>query len=290
MSREPNAVSAHGKVILAGEHAVVRGGEALVFPLRSRSLRLSWNSSVEKGFSISPGPLEKPFLEALELAMRVSEHKLPHQGCRFSLESDIPIQAGLGSSAALSVAVARFLLEEGALLKNPFQLALEVENMFHGKSSGIDVACILGSSPISYSKSSGAENLLLSWKPSLFLIDTGLRSATKDCVKKVELAKRSDLDERMKESVKRAKTALHSTGPSRFTELGDALELAASCFEEWGLGPEPELRAKLQDAGAVAVKPTGSGGGGFLLGLWPEPPSPSARKKFGLIPIWEDFS
>jgi mevalonate kinase len=64
--------------------------------------------------------------------------------------------------------------------------------------------------------------------------------------------------------------------------LAEALTEAASCFSEWGLVPASvaaQMR-ELEKAGALAVKPTGSGDGGFLLSLWPGPTS-----RDGLFPL-----
>jgi mevalonate kinase len=283
-------VRTHGKVILAGEHSVVRGGEALVLPLRSRSLELTWEPSDDGKFHVRAGAFSEPFRDALNRALDLTGFTLPHRGYRVSGSSDIPVQGGLGSSAALSVAVVRFLAAEGAALSQPFALALEVENLFHGRSSGLDVACVLSSVPIRYVRSSPPQDLRMAWRPHLFLADTGQRSSTRDCVAKVERAARADLDERMGRAVAAAKGALLSEQADRLEELARALELAASCFEEWGLGAEGALPRRLEGAGALAVKPTGSGGGGFLLSLWAEAPSDAARAELGLIPVWGDSS
>ncbi|MGZ3719717.1 MAG: mevalonate kinase family protein, partial [Bdellovibrionota bacterium] len=286
----------HGKVILVGEHGVVRGNEALVLPLRSRSLELSWEPSPDGKYHVNsaltgegshkPGPLAVPFRDALNRALDLTQFQTPHRGYRIAIKSDIPVRAGLGSSAALSVAVVRFLAGEGAQLNQPFGLALEIENLFHGTSSGIDVACVLSSAPIRYVRSSPPQDLRMAWKPKLYLYDTGLRAGTKECVEKVAAAKRSDLDARMSESVKAAKSALLSEQGDRMALLAEALNLAGTCFEEWGLGADPELVSRLRSLGALAVKPTGSGGGGFLLSLWENAPP----EGLSLIPVWEDSS
>ena len=46
--------------------------------------------------------------------------------------------------------------------------------------------------------------------------------------------------------------------------------MAKDCFEQWGLidsSVQAEMD-RLSAQGALAVKPTGSGGGGYLLSLW----------------------
>jgi mevalonate kinase len=277
------AVRAHGKCILAGEHSVVRGGEALVIPLRSRSLEISWEEG-GSGLEIVAGPLSVPFAAALERALRHLNSAVPSLGLRVSLRSDIPMRAGLGSSAALAVATVRFLEALGLSCPNPFALALEIENHFHGTSSGIDVACALASSPIAFRRGQPPAELSLGWKPLLYLADTGLRSSTKECVEKVQKAERPDLDQRMSEAVRLAKAALAAIDNEELERLGAALEAAGDVFREWGLFAGEDLARKLKEAGALAVKPTGSGGGGFLLSLWEKEPPP----ELGLIPIWED--
>lgn len=277
-------VRTHGKCILAGEHGVVRGGEALVLPLKSRGLNLTWESATEPGLKVADGPFAQPFRDSLKKALALTGFLLPKAGYHVRISSDIPVQAGLGSSAALAVALVRFLLDEGAKIQDPFALALEVENIFHGKSSGLDVACVLASSPIRYVKGEPAAKLPLAWSPHFYLFDTGQRSATKECVAKVEAAKRPDLDERMAQSVREMKAALASEdGNDRLPKLAHAIELAQSCFVEWDLGPSPALVDRLKNAGALAVKPTGSGGGGFVLCLWGDAPPPG----LGLLPVWE---
>lgn len=277
-------VRSHGKCILAGEHSVVRGGEALVLPLRSRGLDLEWEPSPDGKFHVKAGAFAAPFRDSLNKALDLTGYDLPHRGYSIRLKSDIPVKAGLGSSAALAVAVVRFLSAEGAKISQPFALALEIENLFHGNSSGIDVACVLSSAPIRYVKSSPPQDLRMAWKPLLYLFDTGRRSATKECVEKVEAANRKDLDERMQKSVKIVKSALLSEQADRLEELAGAITLAGSCFDEWGLGASSAEAGKLKAAGAKAWKPTGSGGGGFLLALWEHAPPAD----LALIPVWEN--
>ncbi len=278
-----SSVHTHGKCILAGEHSVVRGGEALVLPLRSRSLELSWQPAETKSWQIEAGAFATPFRDSLNRGLEITGFKLPQPGYGFRITSNIPVQAGLGSSAALAVAVVRFLNLEGALLRNPFELAIEIENLFHGKSSGIDVACVLSTVPIRYVKNSPPENLPVAWKPLLYLFDTGMRSSTKTCVEKVEQTARKDLDNRMEQAVQQVKSALLSEQADRLSKLAEGMNLAATCFEEWGLGADSLSVEKLLAAGALSVKPTGSGGSGFLLSLWPMRPPADLK----LIPVWE---
>lgn len=261
------SVRAHGKCILVGEHAVVRGAPALVFPLKSRGLTLLWehDSSAPDRIEIREDALGEAFRAALTRGL--GSAKLKKGAWKFDLASDIPLQAGLGSSAALSVAIARFLVSENLTNQELFPLALGMENLFHGTSSGIDVAAALADGPIRFEKGKAPRALETKWHPELRLHDTGLRSSTKDCVAKVARLESRELDDRMARAVLQAEKALLE---AKLAELAEAMEEASACFCEWGLIPREvaALMEELKRRGALAVKPTGSGDGGYVLSLW----------------------
>ncbi len=267
-----------GKCILAGEHSVVRGRRAIVTPLRSRSFELEWAKSVGSGFEVEEGPFENAFTLAMEKARQTVN--LPAGFWKFSVKSDIPPSAGLGSSAALSVAVARFFEQELGRKLDVFSLALRLENIFHGSSSGLDLAAVLSPGPIIFRKGAEPKRLEPAWQPHFYLSDTGLRSSTKACVAKVAALRRIDLDEKMENAVTELEKALKIPN---LEGVASSLEQAADVFRAWNLIPaevEEQITA-LKAKGALAVKPTGSGDGGFLLTLWAEKPTDP-----NLISIW----
>lgn len=263
-STTSGSIRAHGKAILAGEHGAVRGFPAIVTPLLSRSLTLSFSPALE--FSVAEGPFREPFTLAMKKAVELLERSLP--AANFSLTSDIPPRAGLGSSASLSVAIARYLLPS-ATFGELFRIALSLEDIFHGKSSGIDVAATLSQGPILFQKGKEPETLS-DWRPHLYLTDTGLRSSTKICVEQVAEMNRPDLDEKMAAAVAQMKAAFTARDLSL---LATSMQGANACFAEWGLVPASAAAQadELKRKGALAVKPTGSGNGGFLLSLWDKP-------------------
>lgn len=254
-----------GKWILTGEHAVVRNAPAIVFPLLSRTLTLEER--------VGHQAIESPLQEALKKIELTFDNnlKLSH----LHLSSDIPLCAGLGSSAALSVAVARYLKENQLIFDDEvLEKALEFENIFHGTSSGLDLAAVVANGPIFFRKGSLPAPLELAWTPKIFLHDTGTRSSTKECVEHVVMQNREDLDQLMMLSVETARMALRLSEADGISVLQDSILTAAKCFHEWQLmNPESiDLEQKLYAAGALAVKPTGSGNGGFLLSLWNNDP------------------
>lgn len=177
------AVSAPGKLILMGEHAVVYGRPALVaaidlrlrvrlspadrvildLPGLDHSEHLSWGevrayaaAARERWstYSINPGPStfqemrgEDP-AHVVKAALGEAVELLgePAAGLSLRVDSDLPIGSGFGSSAATAVAVlAGFFswMQAPADLGQIERLALEVERRQHGHPSGVDGATIL---------------------------------------------------------------------------------------------------------------------------------------------------
>jgi mevalonate kinase len=175
-----SVASAPGKAILAGEHAAVWGRPALIAAI---GLRLSVEAATVAGtnhqihlagtrhdlacdrahdlaqaaeaawhrWCMDPGaplgtkdPLAHIAATLHELGRRLAIDRMP--ALRLVVTSEIPLGAGLGSSAALAVAVLQagsaalgHLLEPATL----FDASLAVERLQHGRPSGIDNAAVL---------------------------------------------------------------------------------------------------------------------------------------------------
>ncbi len=141
--------------------------------------------------------LQKPF-ELAQFALSVFAESfhltLPHS-VKVHVQSDLPIGCGMGSSAAtiLSVlqATATYLqmpITENAL----YQLALEVENMQHGHSSGLDLRVALQGGCL-YSHGQEIQMRSIPIMP-MYLINTGQPATTTgQCIEKVANHFRSSL-------------------------------------------------------------------------------------------------
>ncbi len=129
--------SAPAKVILSGEHAVVYGRPAFVSAI---DIRLK--------FSVSPSLEEAKDKVILTIAQNVktylSKQKIAFSDkkFRFTIDSDIPLRRGLGSSAALSIASTAALLEfytgrefTKEIINN---VGYQSEKHFHINASGVD--------------------------------------------------------------------------------------------------------------------------------------------------------
>lgn len=280
----------YGKWILAGEHAVLRGSPALVFPLASRSMKLEFFQENQPLLVTLSGPhgseLEPLFEAVLERAcdlMRVPRTTLSG---RLMVESSLPIGAGLGASAAFCVIMTRWFCNRGFIqAEGMADFARTLENLFHGESSGVDIAVALSGQGLHFERDGKQFAMVPRWTPHWYISYTGQRGVTSDAVQKVKalISKRPlegrRLDFQMSEAVSGCERALSLSEAEGLPLLAQSIQKAADCFKEWGLSEglvDQHLRV-LRESGALAVKPTGSGGGGFALSLWSEPPPESLK-------------
>jgi mevalonate kinase len=275
------SIEVPAKWILTGEHTVLRGGESLAFVMPRFLLRLSYRN--QGPISFNPNPFQSQIRSLLARAREyLGVREDVFSTGEISISSDIPIGAGLGSSAALCVAIARLAIwRSGADLSRWIPLATHLEDVFHGKSSGMDVNAIAIGKPILFSMVEGARPLPgLHAMPRFEFYDSGIRGSTRDCIERVKHWQRNHahlkdaLDEQMKEATRVARVGLElfQGDPARGeARLREAMELAQGCIETWGL-VTPELLGQKYDLlkqGALAVKLTGAGLGGFWIALWP---------------------
>ncbi len=275
----------HGKWVLAGEHAVLRGHGAIAFPIPEKKLTLTYEPNAADLNADFEGEgrneLHLLFWSVLEHGQHLRGQSLNQLTGNFHLQSNIPTGVGLGASAALCVAISRWfakqhLIEEGEV----FSFARDLEDLFHGKSSGLDIAAVGAVNGI-YFKQGMVQSFSPRWNPEWYLSSSGQIGITSQCIQQVNALWKEDekngisIDLQMQQSVEMALDALNNNGSSSLDALTQAIEKGARCFNSWGL-INPSLNHHMQllkQHGALAVKPTGSGSGGYVLSLWDKKPT-----------------
>lgn len=291
----------YGKWILAGEHSVLRGGQALVFPLKSLSVQFSHEQQFRPSQFVYRGSLQSEYefvcAGLLDRALKkLGKHKSDIEG-KVTLESNLPLGSGLGASATLCAIIAKWMAFLGWISQQQVPLfAVELEDVFHGESSGVDIAVALECRPLVYSRKDlrgpdapQLRALDIQWKPNLYLLHSEERGITSNAVQKVKSQCAPQIDQQMNQSVEMCLRAITQRHAGSESELVQGIELANNCFERWDLYSEGMRQAEvsLRQEGALAVKPTGSGGGGHLLALFPEAFLPSPHTKTRLISCWD---
>ncbi len=146
---EYRKTTAHGKIILFGEHTVLYGGGAVAIPFGVDACILEIFPSSKMECKITPkvSPMvHSTLVEDWKYLAR--ESKLSNQNFEIKVQFNLPPGGGFGISASWSVALVRWLQpvlgwSESECLKK-LQL---LEDKHHGKASGIDHMTIWNEMP-----------------------------------------------------------------------------------------------------------------------------------------------
>lgn len=290
-----------GKWILSGEHAVLRDGTALVFPMPGFELSLAYTRTEEPLQCDFQGPYAETLVLLFWGLLEEGLQQLGKAGKaptgRLLIENTIPVGMGLGFSAALCVALVRWFCWLGWVDNTQealFLQAKQLEDHAHGQSSGADVMGVLQGKPVGFHRPSHTHDLVLTWTPRLYLSYAGHISVTTQCIQQVQALWKENtpqaqtIDTAMEAATQRCMYALSATDAAAGqAELAQGMTDAAQCFTDWGLMPHAiqEHTQTLKAAGALACKPTGAGNGGYVLSLWSGKPSQQQIQQYKLLAV-----
>jgi mevalonate kinase len=268
--------SSYAKWILSGEHAVVRGGKAIAFPLRCYKNSIFLEKAKHFSLKHDSENSRSVIVSLMKMASAFTNMPLEKISSEITVNNNIPTKKGLGSSAAVCANIAN-LFEYHGFGGKLFDLARHLENKFHQNSSGLDVSVALENAPIVFQSNRAVDIIKPAFWPHLALSYSGEESITSNCVKFVQKifledeSRALELDSLMNQSADLCESALKNAD---FEKLRDGINLGCEVFSRWGLCHEP-LKHHIDmilSAGAVAAKPIGSGLGGYVLSLWQEAP------------------
>ncbi len=281
---------APGKIILFGEHAVVYSQPAIVVPVNQVKARavVTANPRGQSGTvhiqapdvgldtELGSLPIGHPLGVAINSLLEFLKVDRP-PACTLKVTSTIPIAAGLGSGAAVSVAVLRAF---SAYLGHPLSdeqvctLAYEVEKVYHGTPSGIDNTVITYERPVYFIKGQPLEKLALPVPFTIVIGDTGVTSPTAAAVGEVRQAWKAQktLYESYFESVGGiVMSARQMIELGMIETLGPLMNANHGVLRKIGVS-SPELDglvAAALKAGAWGAKLSGGGRGGNMIALVP---------------------
>jgi mevalonate kinase len=270
--------SAPGKAIVVGEHGVVYGGHAVALPVTSARMSLTLTElpgHTEQGSRIYLGGQE--VTSHLDGILNEAFQILDEKPRPLNIEglSTVVIGAGMGSSASLCVSllagVAR-LCRRDLSGQDLAHFANLLERRFHGNPSGLDTAVVALEQPILFRKGATPQVLQPAaharWR--FILIDSGTRAQTSAMVTQAKpyfLGSQGALRVKAFDDLALAVAQDLTTG----NRLGvaEALTTAHSYLTEAGVvtAALENLVTTARNAGALAAKVTGAGGGGCILAL-----------------------
>ena len=283
----------HGKVILLGEHAVVYG-----FPALAAALDCGVTIHARPGVFGVEIPQWKICVDAsadhpVAAALRAIADYLGigRPALRMMGDAELPSGAGLGSSAAMSVAIARALAATHQLVLNDERLraaATAAEQQFHHRPSGVDVALASAGGVGVFRRAIGLSPIAV---PPFALVigDSGEPRSTATMVQRVASATDGDArDVRLIAIGNFADIGIDAITRSDIELLGTAFNDAQRVLAELGVSTPriDELCALALHAGAWGAKLTGAGGGGAVIAVSRDPQAIVAAWQAAGVHAW----
>lgn len=277
--------SAPGKIILFGEHAVVYNRPALAVPVNQVQVDVEILESTSAGVWI-----HAPIVDLhAELSTLPPDHAIGSvilnlfqrfdisfpPNIQITISSTIPIASGLGSGAAVSVALIRALSSFFSLSLTDTQInemVFESEKLHHGTPSGIDNTVITFNKPVYFIKGQPIETFTVGKPFTIVIADTGIPAPTKESVGDVRRLWQKDnnkFENIFNEIAQISLIARRSIESGKPELLGELMNENHSLLQQMTVS-SPELDKLVfaaRNAGALGAKLSGGGRGGNMIAL-----------------------
>ena len=277
--------SAPGKIILFGEHAVVYGRPALAVPVTQVHTDVEVAASDRPGIWIDAPdinlhselntlPSDHPIASVIHNFLFISRVS-PFPNLDIKIGSTIPVASGLGSGAAVTVALTRALSSHLDYPMNDEEVSAftyEIEKIHHGTPSGIDNTVVTYAKPVYFIKGQLIETFKVGYPFTVVIGNTGISAPTKESVgdvRKLWEADRVKWENVFDDIGEIAKQAREAIERGKRKELSDLMNQNHALLQEMTVS-SPELDALVsaaRNAGATGAKLSGGGRGGNMIAL-----------------------
>lgn len=258
------------KVLLFGEHRVLRGARALAVPLHTKGV--NW--------TLKPNEPDARLLEFVAYLgkhfaltdLRLHELKTDILA-GWQLPGNVPFGYGLGSSGTVCAAICfrygtpKTLKQLPAKLR---ELLAKMEGHFHGKSSGTDpLISFQNKAALLQDKTIEWPNLPERWKDHFFLLDTGIARTSGPLI--TRFLERYDTDRHWQKMVNEGwgvadDSCINALLTGDFTRLETMFKQLNE--QQISLIPQfiPSIIQPIWRGKSYELKLCGAGGGGYMLG------------------------
>ena len=278
--------SAPGKVILFGEHFVVYGVKAILCAINKR-VTVTAENIEEKIISIksnigdlelepnkSISEIESPLKPFYYLANKMMQNQ--NTGIKITIESEIPLGVGLGSSSACCVAgaaaISKLCLDSSK--EEILELAIEAEKTIFQNTSGADCTVCTYGGIMEYNKENGFKKIKSEPNFHLVIANSNIEHSTELVVKQVKSFKEKNEEEFLKlcnDETNLVEDVLKLLNENNTKELGMKINQNQKYLETIGVSNEKiDEMIQIGRESSFGAKITGAGGGGCIFALTDE--------------------
>ncbi|KFM20604.1 Mevalonate kinase protein [Marine Group I thaumarchaeote SCGC AAA799-D07] len=277
--------SAPGKIILFGEHFVVHGTPAILAAIDRRvtvtstftnNKTIKINSelgTIEVPISSSHEEVKSEFRPFVYLANKIINSNQNVNGLEITINSDIPIGVGLGSSSACCVATAASISELFRELSSEeiLNISIEAEKTIFPNTSGADCTVCTYGGMIKYEQFTGTKKIDNTFDLNLIIANSMIPHTTKTSVENVSKFKKND-EERFSQlcdlETKLIDEVVIAMKNNDATTLGLKMSENQKYLEEIQISNNT-LRDMISSLNKISLgsKITGAGDGGCIIAL-----------------------
>jgi len=274
--------SAPGKIILFGEHFVVHGTKAILAAIDKRvtvtstftdNKTIKVNSelgTIEVPISSSHEEVKSEFRPFVYLANKIINSEQNASGLEITIDSDIPIGVGLGSSSACCVAAAASISELFNELSSEeiLKMSIEAEKTIFPDTSGADCTVCTYGGMIEYPSVEKIDN---TFDLNLLIANSMIPHNTKNSVEKVNKFKEND-EERFSQlcdlETKLIDEVITAMKNNDATTFGLKMSENQKYLEEIQISNDTlrDMISSLKEI-SLGTKITGAGDGGCIIAL-----------------------